>query len=175
MLRLSEKWNGWSKPPTETVRGDRLEALSTVALSLGLRQGEALGLRRQNIDFEAGTLRAAAALHEINGQPARLVEPKTRQSRRTLPIPAALATQVARPPHAPTGGVIGGWSLATPLADRCATLLVAQGTHPREVMEILGHSTITLTMNTCARAMPQAQRTAPDALSSALFTCTTAG
>ena len=31
------------------VRGDRLEALYTVALSLGLRQGEALGLRWQDI------------------------------------------------------------------------------------------------------------------------------
>jgi integrase len=56
------------------------------------------------------------------------------------------------------------------LRHSCATLLVAQGTHPREVMEILGHSTITLTMNTYAHVMPQAKRTALDALSGTLFT-----
>ncbi len=37
----------------ESGTGDRLEALYTVALALGLRQGEALGLRWQDIDFEA--------------------------------------------------------------------------------------------------------------------------
>ena len=40
-----------------TAAGDRLEALYRVALSLGLRQGEALGLRWEDIDFEARTLR----------------------------------------------------------------------------------------------------------------------
>src|SRR5947199_374007 len=39
------------------VRGHRLEALFSVALALGLRQGEALGLRWADIDFEANTLR----------------------------------------------------------------------------------------------------------------------
>jgi hypothetical protein len=40
---------------------------------------------------------------------------------------------------------------------------------PREALEILGHSTITLTMNTYAHVMPQAKQTALDALSSTLF------
>lgn len=39
----------------EAFRGDRLEALYSVALALGLRQGEALGLRWQDVDLEAGT------------------------------------------------------------------------------------------------------------------------
>ena len=55
------------------------------------------------------------------------------------------------------------------LRHSCATLLVAQGTHQREVMEILGHSTITLTMDTYAHVLPQAKRTALDALSESLF------
>lgn len=36
------------------IRGDRLEALYTVALALGLRQGEALGLRWQDLDLDEG-------------------------------------------------------------------------------------------------------------------------
>jgi len=38
----------------EAAQGDRLEALYSVALSLGLRQGEALGLRWQDIDLDRG-------------------------------------------------------------------------------------------------------------------------
>jgi integrase len=46
------------------------------------------------------------------------------------------------------------------LRHSCASLLVAQGVHPRLVMEILGHSTIILTMNTYAHIMSEAQRQA---------------
>ncbi len=46
------------------------------------------------------------------------------------------------------------------LRHSCATLLVAQGVHPRVVMEILGHSQISLTMNTYAHVLPEAQREA---------------
>ena len=46
------------------------------------------------------------------------------------------------------------------LRHSCASLLVAQGVHPRMVMEILGHSTIVLTMNTYAHIMSEAQRQA---------------
>lgn len=191
------------------VRGDRLEALYTVALSLGLRQGEALGLRWQDIDFTAGTLRVAVALQKINGQPPRLVEPKTKKSRRVLPVPAPLLAQLkAHRKRQHMERLVAGerwvgeqWGLVFcntyggpldashvvaafkkhlvraglpsirfhDLRHSCASLLVAQGTHPREVMEILGHSTITLTMNTYAHVMPQAQRNALTALSGTLF------
>src|SRR5207248_2376455 len=76
------------------VRGDRLEALYAVALALGLRQGEALGLRWQDIDLDAGTLSVRVALQRVRGDRPRLVEPKTRQSRRTLPLPAPIIPQL---------------------------------------------------------------------------------
>jgi integrase len=41
----------------QAIQGDRLEALFTVALSLGLRRGEALGLCWSDIDFQTRTLR----------------------------------------------------------------------------------------------------------------------
>lgn len=49
----------------DAARGDRLEALYTVALTVGLRQGEALGLRWEDIDFGARTLRVAVALQAV--------------------------------------------------------------------------------------------------------------
>ena len=37
----------------------------------------------------------------------------------------------------------------------CATLLLVQGVHPRVVMEILGHSQISITMNTYSHVIPE--------------------
>ncbi len=46
------------------------------------------------------------------------------------------------------------------LRHTCATLLIAQGVHPRVVMEILGHSQISLTMNTYGHVTHALQRDA---------------
>jgi integrase len=40
------------------------------------------------------------------------------------------------------------------LRHTCATLLLAQGVHPRLAMEILGHSQIAVTMNTYSHVIP---------------------
>ena len=68
------------------IRGHRLEALFSVALALGLRQGEALGLRWSDVDFASGTLRVRNQLQRIDGR-LTLVPPKTAKSRRTLVMP----------------------------------------------------------------------------------------
>jgi len=77
----------------EAIKGNRLEALFTVALSLGLRRGEALGLRWQDIDFEKRTLRVHQSLARINKKLV-LSEPKTKSSRRILDLPATLAVRL---------------------------------------------------------------------------------
>lgn len=74
----------------DTAKGDRLEALYAVALALGLRQGETLGLRWHDVDLEAGTLTVRAALQRLGGV-LKLVEPKTDSSRRTLSLPPSIA------------------------------------------------------------------------------------
>ena len=68
------------------IRGHRLEALFSVALGMGLRQGEALGLRWDDIDLTAGTLRVRHQLQRVDGRLV-LVPPKTTKSRRTLVLP----------------------------------------------------------------------------------------
>ena len=50
----------------------------------------------------------------------------------------------------------------------CASLLLAQGLHPRVVMEVLGHSQIALTMDTYSHVMPAAQRVAADLMGAIL-------
>ena len=49
-----------------------------------------------------------------------------------------------------------------------ASLLLSQGVHPRVVMEMLGHSTITLTMNTYSHVIPDLQREAAEKMETAL-------
>jgi integrase len=46
------------------------------------------------------------------------------------------------------------------LRHACATLLLVQGVHMRTVMELLGHSTITLTMNTYSHVGAEVKREA---------------
>ena len=69
-----------------SIKGDRLEALYSVALAVGLRKGETLGLRWQDIDLEHNTLTVRWSLQRINGK-LSLTEPKSMNSRRTIALP----------------------------------------------------------------------------------------
>jgi integrase len=71
-------------------KGDRLEALFTVALAIGLRQGEALGLRWEDVDWESGVLHVRRSLQRVNRKLV-LDELKTKNSRRDLPLIDRLA------------------------------------------------------------------------------------
>ena len=64
----------------------RLGPLFTVAMSVGLRLGEALGLRWSDVDFDARQLHVRQALQRIEGE-WEFVEPKSERSRRTIALP----------------------------------------------------------------------------------------
>jgi integrase len=73
----------------QAVHGDPLEALYRVALSLGLRRGEVLALRWEDIDFDRQELKVTGSVRRVGGVLRRRL-PKTQSSVRTLPIPAIL-------------------------------------------------------------------------------------
>jgi integrase len=75
----------------EAVKGHRLEAFYSVAVGLGLRRGEALGLMWEDIDFEAGTLRVVRGLQRLDHK-LQLTEVKTETSRRTIKLPRFCVT-----------------------------------------------------------------------------------
>jgi len=54
------------------------------------------------------------------------------------------------------------------LRHSAATLLLAQGVHPRAIMELLGHSSITVTMNTYGHVLPAMMRNAADKMDAIL-------
>jgi len=189
----------------DAVRGDRLEGLYTVALAVGLRQGEVLGLRWEDLDLEGGFLTVRHALQRVGGR-LQLVEPKTRLSCRTIAMPPLvvgalrehrkrqLQERLWAGSRWHEGGYVFATTIGTPLdgtnvthhlqalllgADlprqrfhdlrhACASLLLAQGVHPRVVMEMLGHSQIGLTMNTYSHVIPALKREAADQMEAIL-------
>jgi integrase len=58
------------------VRGDRLEALYVLAVTTGLRQGELLGLKWEDVNLDVGTLQVRRTLTTAKGGPV-LTSPKT--------------------------------------------------------------------------------------------------
>ena len=179
------------------VADHRLEALFTVAVGLGLRLGEALGLPWDAVSLDAGTLSVRQTL-ERGGKQPRFGEPKSARGRRTIVLPrivtAALRKHRTRQlqERLVAGrrwndyGLVFTTEAGAPL-DGCnvnrtfkavlrraglpairyhdlrhtaATLLLAQGIDPRTIMETLGHSQISLTLNTYAHVVPALQREA---------------
>lgn len=65
---------------------DRLCALAVIVLRLGLRKGEALALRWENVDLDAGELRVQGTLKRKVGEGLVLDTPKTKAGERTLPL-----------------------------------------------------------------------------------------
>lgn len=213
----------------------------SVALALGLRQGEALGLRWQHVDLDAGTVTIRWQLQRLNWQhgcadPAacasghhtgrclpgctghartcpqrtggglRLAELKSDKSRRTIALPAPLVQAL----KAHRAGQLQERMIAGPIwqdsdyvwcqvtgrpidahADwddwkallkeagirdarvhdarhTAATLLLAQGVDQRVVMEILGHSQISMTAR-YSHVLPQVMTDAPDKIGQVLW------
>lgn len=67
----------------EAAHGDRLEALYVLAVHTGLRKGELLALKWDDLDLEAGLLRVRRTLTYSGGRHS-FAEPKTKKSRRTV-------------------------------------------------------------------------------------------
>jgi integrase len=167
----------------EAARGHEFEHLFAVMLTTGLRIGEALGLRWQDVELEQRHIRVRQQLVYVPGRPREFTEPKSVHGRRVVPlIPSAVASlraqharvlewrlqshgvwqdhdlvfpdEIGRPLVGARVNYVlkrllkeAGLPKFTPHALRhsTATYLLAAGVPDRVVMEILGHSSITMT------------------------------
>jgi len=188
------------------AEGDALEALYVLAITSGLRQGELLALKWQDVDLEAGQLQVRRTIARVNGRGFVEQEPKSARSRRSIALtPLAVdalrrhrARQLERRMIAlvweendlvfanEVGRPIEAQNLVRrsfhPLLKRAelqrvrfhdlrhtaATLLLAQGVHPKVVQEMLGHSTVSLTLDTYSHVMPNMQAEAAAKMQAAL-------
>src|SRR3712207_1028282 len=69
----------------QAAGGDRLEALYTLAIHTGMRQGEMLALRWQDVDLKNAVVSVRRTLTRRGGK-AAFGEPKTKKSRRSIPL-----------------------------------------------------------------------------------------
>jgi integrase len=69
----------------KAAKPTRLHALFVLALFMGLRRGELLGLKWEDIDWVDQTVEIRRTLQRVDGA-LRAVTPKTKKSRRTVPL-----------------------------------------------------------------------------------------
>lgn len=151
----------------EACQGEQLEALFVLAVHTGMRQGELLGLHWEDVDLEAGALRVRRALAQTNDGPV-LTAPKGAKSRRRIKLTGAAVEALKRHKAAQNaerlrfGGLWEDRGLVFPnrtgrfhdLRHTCATILLSRGVHAKLVQELLGHATISITLDTYSHVLP---------------------
>ena len=75
----------------DAVRGERFECAFSLCSLVGLRIGECLALRYEDVDLKRGTIRVERTLHE-----SECSAPKTSSSRRTLSLPQKALESLVR-------------------------------------------------------------------------------
>jgi integrase len=196
-----------SKKLFEAAKGDRFETLYTLAVSTGMRQGELLGLKWEDVDLDRGTVQIRRTLSTANGEGFEFGVPKTAKSRRSIKLPTIALTSLKRHRKSQleermslpgsysdnglvfpsrTGAPVYRQDLITrsfkPILKRaglpnirfhdlrhtCATLLLSQGVHAKYVQELLGHATISITLDTYSHVLPGMGDAASGAIDEAL-------
>jgi integrase len=177
----------------EAAKGDKLEAMYVLATTTGMRQGELLGLRWEDVDLETGIVQIRRTLSTQVGRGFSFSPPKTAKGRRSIKLPKVAKSALKRHCHAQLehktkleglweyNGLVFTTGVGTPLGRQelitrsfkpllrkarlpdirfhdlrhtCATLLLGKGVHAKFVQELLGHATISITLDTYSHILP---------------------
>ncbi len=177
----------------EAKRSSRHYGLYLAAITTGMRQSELLGLRWQDVNLTLGMVTIRQQFYRIAGQQF-YGPPKSRASGRTIHLTSVLIEELQRLKR--TGELVFCQPNGKPhhanniirrdlprvlrraglpkvrfhdLRDSCATAHFAIGTHPKIVQEMLGHSSIGVTMDTYSHMLPGMQAQAVADLEGRLF------
>jgi len=186
----------------EVTKDEPLRSLWILLSTTGLREGEALGLRWDDVDLARGTLVVRRAVQRQGTAGWVVIDPKTPRSRRTIHL-SRLAVEAlrARKTHQRElrlaagrrwqdtwGDLVFSSLTGRPLQPSwvsvafrrdlekagirrvrvhdlrhtAATLLLTRGVHPKVVQDMLGHSTVTLTLDTYSHVTPALHKEAAD-------------
>jgi integrase len=157
---------------------ERDRALWATAMYAGLRRGELLALRWEDVDLAAGVIHVERSWDAKDGA----VGPKSRAGRRTVPIPAVLRDHLVE--HKLRSGrhvgLVFGTSYAQPFTPsnvrkranaawlqaglapiglhECrhtfASLMIAAGVNAKSLSAYMGHSSVTITLDRYGHLMP---------------------
>jgi len=184
----------------KAARGHRIgEAFITLALDSGMRQGELIALRWEDVDFRGRKLHVQKAASEVEG--AITIEAPKSGAGRTIAISEATVDALKRRRTLAQREGLAKSELVFPgergrhlyksnflrevwgpirkaagvpqarfhdLRHTSATMLMRSGIHPKVVQERLGHSSITLTLDTYSAFLPSMQAGAARAMGSLL-------
>lgn len=190
----------------QAVRGSEYEPAIVTALFSGLRLGELLGARWQDVNLATGQLSVQQTAQRQTGVGVVFRPPKTHRSRRAVDLPAPVVDILRRrrAQQAEQRLLAGSaWhetdliftdAIGRSLPDNSlrkafyrileraglrkirihdlrhtmATLMLAQGEHPKVVSERLGHATVGITLDLYSHVLPGLQAAAADRLAAAL-------
>jgi integrase len=176
-----------AKTLIDSVSEPRWKTIYVIAILLGLRKSEILGLRWQDIDFNNNAISINNIVYEIDGK-IYTGTPKTNTSRRTVAMPDLVAETLIQYQKLTNNyaGLVFTTSSGRPVSQRnlsrhfytaldkaelprirfhdlrhtAATLLLKENVHPKIVQEMLGHSSIALTLDTYSHVIPSMQKEA---------------
>ncbi|GCE18570.1 site-specific integrase [Dictyobacter kobayashii] len=191
----------------DAAKGDPLETLYVLALTTGMRQGELLALKWEDVDLAIGTLQVKRTITRLVNKGFTVSEPKTARSRRHIHLTQMAveslqqhrirqqkARLVAGPAWSEQGWIfcnaIGGPIDVSNMIRRSfrpilvkaelpiirfhdlrhsvASLLLASGIHVKIVQELLGHSQVSITLDTYSHVLPSLQKEAIGSLDTLL-------
>ncbi len=190
----------------DTLEDDRLRAAYILALATGIREGELMALRWQDVDLKEGLIKINRSIKRVKNfdrnttVKTKLIfqEPKTNAGKRTIPLPFSVIGELeahkkrqllekmeARKVYTDNDLVfcneIGNPTEPATIAQKFyklikkagidkanfhalrhtyATRLLEANEHPKVVQEILGHSDISMTLNTYSHVMPEIKKAA---------------
>jgi integrase len=176
-------------PPLLAALSEPVRTMVLVGVLTGLRIGEILALRWRNVDFRSGEIRVEQACYR-----GLIGTPKTKGSRRTLPMPESLKDELKRLSEKSASGehLVFQTRNGTPFSDTNllhkhlkpvgrklgmpwlnwhtlrrthATLLQHAGASLKEAQAQLGHSKMSTTLEIYTISIPAAQRQAVENLS----------
>jgi integrase len=179
-----------AKQLLKVLEGDRLYTFYMLLLTTGIRRGEALGLQKQDVNLDEGTITIKHSLSFIPGKGLVLGEPKSDKSNRRLALPLfaveALKKHLERFPN--TSKYVFATGNNTPFSPRnvarhfkmklkeaglpvetrihdlrhsYATWLL-QNTSVKDVQMLLGHAQASTTLEIYAHVLPGYNRDAAD-------------
>lgn len=170
--------------------GDPLEALYVLAVTVGMREGELLGLRWQYVDVQNRRLRVMGSVTRTLDGTRAIKEPKTAAGKRTLTLPRLAVDALLRTPRqgslvwpGPDGGPIPATTLYKrweavrdragvrvvsfhALRHTAATLALENGQAPHVVAAMLGHSSVATTLRLYAHVTHASTEALADSIDS---------
>jgi integrase len=181
------------------VEGERLEPMFVLAVTTGMRQGELLGLKWEDVDLDEGVVRVRRTLSR-DGRKIIFSPPKTAKGKRTIGLTGPSVEclrrhralqEAERPSWSEDLGLVFPNAEGRPRSSRgyltealrdvlkknglpeirfhdlrhtCATLLLSKNVHAKLVQEMLGHATISITLDTYSHVLPSMRSEAVSAM-----------